>query len=131
MYYGTTKQLCLLLSEGWLLCPHSLPCCAEPQSFTQSIAGPISMGTESLLWFFSCIFYSSVIFCVSAKDQQYTFILAASLDFVQLRHIGQNLDFSLIFPKFCTTLIYSKCCFLLFSAWVRDSDLLLFRVTHL
>lgn len=80
---------------------------------------------------FQLFFNSSITFCMSAKDQQCTFILAASLDFVLIRHVGQNLDFSLISHKFCTALIYSKCCFLLFSAWVQDSDLLPFRVTHL
>lgn len=55
------KQLCLLLSEAWL------PCRTQPQPFIQSITRPISMGTDSLLWFFSCLFYSSIIFCVLLK----------------------------------------------------------------
>lgn len=38
-------------------------------------------------------------FLCAAKDQQYTFILAASLDFVLLGHIGQNLDFSWFLPS--------------------------------
>lgn len=57
----------------------------------------------------------------------------ASLDFVLLGHFGLNLDFRLIAPKFCTALVYSKCCFLLLSVlgWVKGSDLLPFRVNHL
>lgn len=76
---------------------------------------------------FQLSFLLQYYFLCAAEDQQYTFILAASLDFVLLRHIGQNLDFSLVSPKFCTAVIYSKCCFLLFSAWVQDSELLIFK----
>lgn len=106
IYCGTVSQLCLLLSEGWLLCSRSLPCCAQPQPFILSITGPISMDTESLLWFFSWFFYFSISCVLLKTSVQYTFILAASHDFVLLRHIGQNLDFSLVSPSFCTALIY-------------------------
>lgn len=77
------------------------------------------------------MYYGTIIFCVLLKTSNIHLFWQHPWTWFCSSTLVKTWILAWFSPKFCTALIYSKCCFLLFSVWVQDSDLLLFSYSSL